>query len=150
MIVGQINPYEERAAFTALMAASTKNSSGWESITTKTRLDLTGCNPTDPISNRLMALPSRYNVLLERSIKSDPFNTLGWVISVSQRVDMRVATGVAAPACPPISAPIPVGTNNTALKDWLFSVNLLLKFRVDVWWRDAKFSELWNKPTSHL
>ena len=47
---------------------------------------------------------------------SEAFTTLGWVTRVSQTAASRAATGVASPAWPPISAPMPVGTRRTQLK----------------------------------
>ena len=47
---------------------------------------------------------------------SEAFTTLGCVMSESATSDSRIAAGVASPECPPISAPIPVGTIRTALK----------------------------------
>ena len=79
------------------------------------------CKPRAPSSSRVMMLPSTYSVLAGRSIMSEAFTTLGWVISVSQTEANSAATGAASPAWPPISAPIPVGTSRTALKLSVFS-----------------------------
>ena len=46
---------------------------------------------------------------------SEALTTLGWVISVSHIDASNRATGVASPACPPMAAPMPVGTSSTAL-----------------------------------
>ena len=88
---------------------------------TKTRLARVGTRPIVPINNRAITLPSTYNELAGISLISDAFTTFGCKINVSQVSAISRAAGVASPAWPPISAPIPVGIKNTTLKRPVFS-----------------------------
>ena len=97
---------------------------GCESTTASTRLARTGCSPAVPISSLHTTLPSTYSALAGISLMSEALTTLGCVTSVSHTEASSRATGVASPACPPISAPTPVGTSSTALNCAVFSDSL--------------------------